>query len=127
MPIERIQPDGLSRPARYTQVVKAGNTVYIAGQTAVDASGNVVGVGDIEAQTVQVLQNIQTALASVGASLDNVVKATTYLINIEDIEGYRRVRQRYTQFHGSAGALLILQALASPEYLIEIEAVAVVE
>ncbi len=127
MAIERIQPDGLHRPERYSQVVRAGNTVYIAGQVATDASGNMVGVGDFEAQAAQVFMNLQAALTSVGASFSNLVKATTYLTRAEDIEAYRRVRPRFLRSDHPVGALLGVQALASPEMLIEIEGIAVVE
>ena len=127
MPIERIYPDGLTRSTAYTQVVKAGNTVYIAGQTAVDASGTVVGPGDCEAQASQVFRNIQTALASVGATLAHLVKITTYLTRVEDIQAYQRVRAQYLKADLPASTLLVIQGLARPEFLIEIEVVAVLE
>ena len=127
MAIERIFPGGLSRPTAYTPVVKAGNTVYIAGQTATDASENLVGPGDCEAQTAQVFRNLQAALASVGGSLANLVKVTTYLTRSQDIEAYRRVRERFLRANRPASTLVVVQALARPEMLVEIEAVAVLE
>ena len=125
MAIERIQPEGLSRTTAYTHVVKAGNSVYIAGQTATDASGNLVGLGDIEAQGAQVYGNIRKALASVGADFSNLVKLTTYLTREEDIEGYRRARATHLNADLPASTLVVISRLANPDFLIEIEAVAV--
>ena len=127
MAIERIQPEGLNRPAAYTHVVRAGNTVYIAGQTASDASGNLVGLGDIEAQAAQVYGNIRKALASVGGDMSNLVKITTYLTHAEDIEGYRRARASHLNKDLPASTLVVISRLANPDYLIEIEAVAVLD
>jgi enamine deaminase RidA (YjgF/YER057c/UK114 family) len=127
MAIERIQPEGLSKPAAYSHVVRAGNTVYVAGQTATDASGNLVGLGDIEAQAAQVYGNIRKALASVGADFSNLVKVNTYLTREEDIEGYRRARATHLNKDLPASTLVVISRLANPDFLIEIEAVAVLE
>ena len=127
MAIERIQPEGLSRPTAYTHVVRAGNTVYIAGQTATDASGNLVGLGDVEAQAAQVYGNIRRALASVGADFSNLVKVNTYLTREEDIEGYRRARATHLNRDLPASTLVVISRLANPDFLIEIEAVAALD
>jgi len=127
MAIHRIFPDGLNHPTNYTPVVRAGNTVYIAGQTATDSSGNVVGLGDCEAQAQRVYQNLRTALASVGATFDNLVKTTTYLTKAEDIETYRHVLTQNISKNLPASTLLVISRLARPELLIEIEAVAVLD
>ena len=127
MAIERIQPEGLSRPPSYNHVVKAGNTVYIAGQTAGDPEGNVVGVGDVEAQAAQVFENIGRALASVGAGYSNLVKITSYLTRVEDMDGYRQTRARYITSDLPASTLLVVSRLANPDYLVEVEAIAVLD
>lgn len=124
MPIERIQPPGRPVPPGFTHVVKVGNLVFVAGQTAADSSGNVVGVGDIEAQADQVYENLRTALATVGANFSNLVKTTTYLTRTEDMEGYRRARARNIPTDMPTSTLLFVSRLANPDYLIEIEAVA---
>src|SRR3712207_902638 len=80
---EHINPDTLSRSRGYSQVVKVGNTVYIAGQVSAGADGNVVGKGDPEAQVRQVWRNIEAAVKAVGGTLQNVVKTTTYVTNIQ--------------------------------------------
>jgi enamine deaminase RidA (YjgF/YER057c/UK114 family) len=114
----------MHRPTGYTHVVKVGNLVFLAGQTATDSSGNVVGVGDVEAQADQVYANIKTALASVGADLSSLIKTTTYLTRAEDIDGYRRARVKHIPTDLPASTLLFVTGLANPQYLIEIEAIA---
>ena len=126
MPIERIQPEGLSQTAAYTHVVRAGNTVYIAGQTATDDAGNLVGSNDIEAQAAQVYGNVRKALASVGADFSNLEKVITYLTREEDIEGYRRARAAHLNRDLPASTLVVVSRLANPDFLIEIEAVAAI-
>ena len=127
MTIERIYPTGLYRPPTYSPVVKAGNTIYIAGQTAMDVSGSLVGKGDIKAQVAQVFRNIMTALASVGASYTNLVKVTTYLTSDANIEGYRTVRSQFLINDLPASTLLVIKGLAREDMLVEIDAIAVVE
>lgn len=127
--IERIYPEGLRRPPTYTPVVRTtGTTIYISGQASADVDGNIVGVGDFAAQARQVFENLRTALASVGADFSNVAKITTYIVNYTpDLrEAYGAARQEATGDHLPASTLIGVQALAMPEYLIEVEAVAVV-
>ncbi len=128
--IERIQPDGLRRPPTYTPVIRAGGgtTIYISGQVAADAEGNIVGVGDFAAQARQVFENLRLALASVGADFSNVAKITTYIVNYEPAlrEVYGAARAAAMGDALPASTLIGVQALAMPEYLIEVEAVAVV-
>jgi hypothetical protein len=77
MPAEFIQPPDLNRAPTYTPTVKVGNTVYIAGQTSVDEKGEVVGKGDITAQTTQVMENLGKALRAAGADYGNLVNPQT--------------------------------------------------
>ena len=127
MTVERIQPDGLSRPPTYSQVVKAGNTIYIAGQVAQDEQGQVVGAGDFVAQANQVFENLGKALAAAGAGFGDLVKTTVYVTDPRYREALRDVRSK---FLGStpppASTLVVVAGLALPEYLLEIEAVAVI-
>ena len=130
MAIERINPADINTPVGYTHVVKAtgGTTVYIAGQVAADASGNVVGLGDLAAQTRQVLTNLRTALTAAGGGFGDVVKMTTFIVNYtpEMRAAYRTVRGEFITGDLPASTLVGVQALAAPDYLIEIEAVAVI-
>ena len=82
---EFINPDGLTKPTAYTQVVKTGKLLFIAGQTAVTADGKIVGPG-MKEQVDQVLTNLEIALQSQGANLGHVVKITTYVTNMSDLE-----------------------------------------
>ncbi|OGP26761.1 MAG: hypothetical protein A2038_10295, partial [Deltaproteobacteria bacterium GWA2_57_13] len=93
-----LQPKKLSDPRpRYSQAIltKGGSLLFIAGQTAVDENGNIVGKGDIEAQARQVFENIKTVLKAAGGTLDNLVKTTTYITDIKYREGLGRIRQEY--------------------------------
>lgn len=131
MTIDHIQPEGLRRPPTYTPVVRAtgGSTVYISGQVSVDVDGNIVGASDFAAQCRQVFSNLRAALAAVGADFSHVVKMNTYIVDFHPglREDLRVVR---TEAMGTdappASTLIGVQALAEPEYLIEIEAIAVV-
>lgn len=128
--IERINPEGLRRPPTYTPVVRVsgGSTVYISGQVSADAEGHVVGEGDFAAQAHQVFSNLRAALAGVGADFGNVVKMTTYIVNYRP-ELREALAAARTAMGGAlpASTLVGVQALAMPEYLIEVEAVAVID
>ncbi len=127
MTIERIQPDGLNKPTAYTHVVKHGNVVYLAGQTAADSSGNIVGVGDIEAQADRVYENIKIGLAAAGSDATKILRMVTYLTRREDIEGYRASRIRHLPTDLPASTLLFISGLASPDYLIEVDVTAALD
>ncbi len=128
MPLERIQPHGLQDSPLFTHVVKAGNTVYIAGQVAVDQDGQIVGRGDVTAQSTQVFENIQTALAAAGADLSHLVRITIYATDAGFRDPIRDVRRRYL---GSpdpvASTFIVVAGLALPELLVEIDGVAVLD
>jgi len=127
MAIDRIQPDGLMKPATYSPVVKVGAqhaTIYIAGQIAQDAQGNVVGKGDFKAQATQVFENLQRALTAAGAGFDNLVKMNIYLTDPRFREPLAEVRSRYLTGALPASTLVTVAALAQPEYLLEIEVIA---
>jgi reactive intermediate/imine deaminase len=121
-------PPTLSKPTGYTHVVEVnrGKTVYIAGQVAFDASGAVVGKQDFIAQTRQVMENLKAALASAGATFDNVVKVNTYVTDMSQIQALREIRSSYFGANPPASTLVQVVALARPELMIEIEAIAVV-
>lgn len=123
-----IQPDGLNKPASYTHVVVAGNTVYISGQVSNNEKGEVVGRGDLRAQTARVYENLSICLKAAGVTFNQVVKMNTYVLNMkpEDLAVIREIRANYlNKEHPPASTLVGVQALASPDYLIEIEVIAV--
>ena len=124
---EIIQPNSVhSTPGvGYSHVAKAGDTFYIAGQIALDVDGNLVGKGDIEAQVHQAYANLQAILDELGGSLDDIVKMTTYLTDRSQLDAFRRVRDRFFSDPFPPNTLLFISGLAHPDYLIEVEAVAV--
>ena len=121
-------PPTLSKPTGYTHVVEVnrGKTVYIAGQVAFDATGAVVGKQDFIAQTRQVMENLKAALASAGATFENIVKVNTYVTDMSQIQALREIRTSYFGANPPASTLVQVVALARPELMIEIEAIAVV-
>jgi 2-iminobutanoate/2-iminopropanoate deaminase len=123
-------PDGLSTPRGYTHVVEvtSGRMVFIAGQVALDAKGNVVGTNDFRAQANQVFENLRTALHSVGADFGDLVKINSYILEMSQLPVLREVRDKYFAGvdHRPASTLVQVQKLAQDQFLLEIEAVAVV-
>lgn len=124
--IQRINPQGMTQPTAYSHVVRHDNHLFMAGQVSTDADGNVVGEGDMQAQVRQVLENMQTVLASQGADFSNIVKITIYTT---DIDAYRQtgdIREEYWQGIAPASTLVQIERLARPVFLVEIEATAIV-
>ena len=124
--LQRINPSGLSKPTTYSHIVRAGKTLYIAGQVGADASGKIAGPGMVE-QLEQVLKNLETALKSQGADFSHVARITIYTT---DVDGFRApeaaaVRARYFGSSPPASTLVGVVRLASPEFKVEIEATAV--
>ncbi len=123
-----LNPAGLVKPTGYTQIVIApdGRTVYIAGQVAFDSLGKVVGEGDFAAQAEQVFRNLERALTSVGGSMADLVKTTTFITDIKYVPSLRDIRSRYlAKSQPPANTLVAVSSLARPEFLIEIEGVAI--
>jgi 2-iminobutanoate/2-iminopropanoate deaminase len=123
-----VRPPGLvSSPAFNHGVSKAGNIVYIAGQLPMTADGEVVGAGDIDAQSEQVWSQIRATVEAAGGSMTDLVKITTYITDIADVGAV--IESRLGQFPPGevpASALLVVKSLARAEFLVEIEAVAVI-
>jgi reactive intermediate/imine deaminase len=126
--IERSNPAGLSTPTGYTHVVSArgGRTIYIAGQVAFDAKGQLVGKGDLAAQTRQVFDNLSIALKAAGAGFSNVVKTNYYMRDASHVAVVREIRSKYFTSELPASTLVEVPRLANPDFLIEIEVIAVV-
>jgi reactive intermediate/imine deaminase len=125
--IERMNPQGLSTPSGYSHVVatRGGKTIYIAGQVAFDAKGQLVGKGDLAAQTRQVFENLSIALKAAGATFANVVKANTYMRDASQVAVVREIRAKYFATDLPASTLIEVPRLANPDFLIEIEVIAV--
>jgi enamine deaminase RidA (YjgF/YER057c/UK114 family) len=132
MPTKFINPLPLGKTHGWTHVVVStgGKTIHISGQTAVDASGQVVGKGDLKKQTEQTFENLRLALAAAGATWADVVATRLYVVNLkpEHVPTIREVRSRFVSpDHPPASTLVGVQALVGPDWLIEIEATAVVD
>lgn len=127
--LRHTNPPTLSTPTGYTHIVapQRGRLVFIAGQVAADRSGNVVGKGDFKAQTKQVFDNLKAAVEAAGGTMGDIAKINIYVTDTSQLPAMREIRQHY--FTGSPPASTLVQVvrLAREEYLIEIEAIAVVE
>ena len=124
-------PETVAAPLKgyYSNAVKvsAGPLLFISGQVAVDRQGELVGAGDMRAQAVQVLENIGAILAANEANFDDVVKVLVYVTDIRAFDEITDIRLKYFPKDGPASAIIEVSALALPEFLIEIEAVAAVD
>ena len=127
--IKRTNPPTLTKPTGYTHVVEtvgAVKTVYISGQIAYDANGNVVGAGDMKAQAEQVFKNLETALKAAGATFADVVKMNTYITDMSKAPAVREVRARYFGETTPASTFVEVKGLVRPELMLEIEVIAAV-
>ena len=130
--LQHLRPEGLLHNPAFSQVVIASGTrtIFTAGQVSIDERGALIGAGDLAAQTAQAMRNVGLALAAAGASYTDVVKITTYVVNYKPEHRTVIGRARAPFFANGAppaSTLVGVAALALPEWLFEIEAVAVVD
>jgi enamine deaminase RidA (YjgF/YER057c/UK114 family) len=130
---EFLSPKTLPPPVGYSHLAKVnkGTIVYIAGQVSSDASGNLIGEGDFEAQVEQVFRNLKLAVEAAGGTMADIVKLNSYLVAEVDqaaVPKLRAIRDRYLNVEKPpASTLVVVSRLARPGWLIEIEAVAAIE
>ncbi|HEV8672768.1 MAG TPA: RidA family protein [Methylomirabilota bacterium] len=130
MPKQRYCAKTVFDAPAYSQGVKVtgtGTTLYISGQVAQDRKGNIVGKGDFAAQARQVLKNLKAMVEAGGGTLADVVKLTFYLTDVRYRQDLVPIREEFFGAKLPASTLITTPALAHPDYMLEIEAVAVVE
>ena len=128
--IRRLNPPELGDPPGYSQIVEVNThrLVFIAGQTALDRDGNVVGKNDFASQAEQVFENLGIALRASGCTAANLVKLTVFLTDMDNLGRYREARNRFfasvTPSAAPAVTLVEVSKLYGPDFLIEVEAIA---
>jgi reactive intermediate/imine deaminase len=125
-----INPARLCKPhATYSHAVKvkAGHLLFIKGETARDKDFNLIGKGDVIAQSRQIFENIKVILEEAGGSFDNVVKIVTYVTDIGAISALQAVRSEYFKSGYPVTTMVEVSRLATPDLLVEIEAIAVLD
>ena len=125
---QQLKGEGLAPPSGpFSQGIKTGRFVFVAGQVAVDGQGRTVGVGDIGAQTRQALKNVGAVLEAGGATFDDVVKVTVFVTDLANLQDLQAVRPEFFKQPYPASTLVKVAQLINPEWLVEIEAIARVD
>ncbi|MBI2803771.1 MAG: RidA family protein [Planctomycetes bacterium] len=130
MQVRFLNPSTLCPTSGWSHVVTAsgGKTIYVSGQVSVNEKGEVVGKGDLRAQLVQTFENLKHALAAAGATLNDVVKSNLYIVGLkpEQVPVIREVRSQYFNMQQPPASTLVgVEKLVGPDWLVEIEVVAV--
>ena len=130
MPRQQVSTGAVGAPiGHFSQAVAvegAGRFVFISGMTARRPDGSVAGIGDVEAQTRQVCENLKSAVEAAGGTLDDICRVDVFVRNIEHFDLIHKVRREYFKAPAPASTMVEVTKMVSPDYLIEISAVAVV-
>ena len=122
-----VAPPTVHKTVGYSHAVRSGNTLYISGQVAQDANGKLVGPGDIKVQGEQVYANLRAIVESCGGTMDNIVKLTTYATNLAFRPALAEIRNGCFLKDAPASTFVVISSLAEPGYLVEVEAIAVLD
>lgn len=129
MPKQKITSSKLASPSGHfsqaTAIGARGTLVFISGMVAKRADGSIAGIGDIEAQTRQVCENLKAAVEAAGGTLDDICRVDVYVRNMEHFERIHKVRREYFTDPAPASTMVEVTKMTSPDYLIEINAIAV--
>jgi enamine deaminase RidA (YjgF/YER057c/UK114 family) len=125
-----LNPEGLFKPSTFSQVAIAEGDVmvFISGQTARDETSKIVAIGDVQRQTDKALENLRIAIEAIGGSIGDIAKITTYIVNLQPEDRFwigKMVKKHFPK--PPAHTLIGISALAAPELLVEIEAIAVLD
>jgi enamine deaminase RidA (YjgF/YER057c/UK114 family) len=130
MPKTQIISEKIRQPSGHfsqaTMVEARGRLVFISGMTARRADGSIAGIGDIEAQTRQVCENVKSAVEQAGGTMDDICRVDVYVRNMEHFDRIHKVRREYFKPPAPASTMVEVCKMTSPEYLIEMSAIAVV-
>ena len=127
---KQIQSDKIRQPSgHFSQAISIeakGKLVFLSGMTARRADGTIAGVGDIEAQTRQVCENLKAAVEAAGGTMDDICRVDVYVRNMEHFDKIHKVRREYFKAPAPASTMVEVTKMTSPDYLIEINAIALV-
>jgi 2-iminobutanoate/2-iminopropanoate deaminase len=130
MPKKQISSEKVAKPnghfSQATMIEARGRLVFISGMTARRPDGTIAGIGDIEAQTHQVCQNVKAAVEAAGGTMDDICRVDVYVRNMEHFDAIHKVRREYFKPPLPASTMVEICKMTSPDYLIEINAIAVV-
>src|SRR5438105_5920794 len=130
MPKRQIVSDKVRQPSGHfsqaTAIAARGTLLFISGMTARRADGTIAGIGDIEAQTRQVCDNIKAAVESAGGTMDDICRVDVYIRNMEQFDAIHKVRREYFTEPLPASTMVEIVKMTHPDYLIEINAIAVI-
>ena len=130
MPKTQIVSEKIRQPSGHfsqaTMIEARGRLVFISGMTARCADGSIAGIGDIEAQTRQVCENVKSAVEQAGGTMDDICRVDVYVRNMEHFDRIHKVRREYFKPPAPASTMVEVSKMTSPDYLIEMNAIAVV-
>jgi reactive intermediate/imine deaminase len=127
---QQVTSDKIRQPSGHfsqaTVIEARGKLVFISGMTSRRADGTIAGIGDIEVQTRQVCENLKAAVEAAGGSMDDIVRVDVYVRNMEHFDQIHKVRRQYFKTPAPASTMVEICKMTSPDYLIEINAIAVI-
>jgi 2-iminobutanoate/2-iminopropanoate deaminase len=126
---QQVTSDKIRQPSGHfsqaTVIEARGKLVFISGMTSRKADGTIAGIGDIEVQTRQVCENLKAAVEAAGGTMDDIVRVDVYVRNMEHFDQIHKVRRQYFKAPAPASTMVEICKMTSPDYLIEINAIAV--